>query len=51
MGWLEKTSGQSWERQMTAQLALTILIGLNLGLAAAACWGVRVIGRELGLWD
>jgi hypothetical protein len=35
----------------TAEITLTILIGLNLGLALAACWGVRYIGREIGLWD
>ncbi len=36
---------------MTATIALTILIGLNLAIAVTAWMGVRYIGQELGLWD
>lgn len=36
---------------MTASTALTILILANFAMAGAACYLVKRIGQEFGLWE
>lgn len=36
---------------MTANLALTMLIALNLAMVISTIWAIRVIGRDMGFWD